>query len=106
MSGVCRTAEKSGVGRAAKIQLVSTQRPGGQEGSGEDPEAGFGEAGSQAVQWEGRDSWVGPGSGRLCELCVQGQRWVPKQDVADGVSVRTEYVDRGSRVSGVSLRWA
>lgn len=106
MSRVCRTAEKSGVGRAAKIQSVSAQRPGGQEGSGEDPEAGFGEVGSQAMQREGRDSWVGPGSGRLCELCVHGQRWVPKQDVADGVFVRTEYVDLGSHVSGVSLRWA
>ena len=39
-SGVCRTAEKSGVGRATKIQSVSAQRPGDQEGSGEDPEAG------------------------------------------------------------------
>ena len=62
-SGVCRTAEKSGVGRATKIQSVSAQRPGDQEGSGEDPEAGFGEAGSQAVRWEGRDSWAGLGSG-------------------------------------------
>lgn len=35
VSRVCRTAEKSGVGReAAKIQSVSAQRPGGQEGLG------------------------------------------------------------------------
>lgn len=47
------------------------------------------------MRWEGRGSWAGPGSGRLCELCVQGQRWVPKQDLADGVSVRTEVCESG-----------